>query len=91
MEYGSPGAQLNCHEARLTFLSTLRDTARAEEGEKHISALCGLHMLQAAQRAAFGGLVGFGGKGPLVQGRAEDLRMPGKEWGEHPLTLDKRL
>ena len=48
-------------------------------------------MLQAAHRAAFGGLVSFGGKGHLVQGRAEDLIMPGKEWGEHPLTLDKRL
>ena len=90
MEYCSAGTDVKRHEAVVSFSSPHSGTqpGQRERNTFQLSVGCICSRLHAG---LFGGLVGFGGKGHLVQGRAEDLRMPGKEWGEHPLTLDKRL
>lgn len=86
----SAGADVNFHQGAVSLSSPHLETRLGQKRESNavqLSVDCECSRLRA------GLLLGksWALVGRLVYCRAEDLRAPGKAWGEHLLTLDKGL
>lgn len=84
MEYGSARADINYHEAVVSLSSPHSGPRPGQRRERNTFQLSVGCISSRLHTGLLGDFWALSRTVIWVQGRAEDLRMPGKEWGEHP-------